>query len=118
MTGVQTCALPICRVASRGVVLDYPSATSLALVQSLARKVLHPFKLSSEPYRVFLDGHIRTELEAHGFHIVSVHRQFVLPIALHKTVGSRRFTESTERWLARVGLLRCGSPVTIYAERG
>jgi hypothetical protein len=42
----------------------------------------------------------------------------VLPIALHKAVGSRRFTETTERWLTRVGLLRLGSPVTIYAERG
>ena len=113
----RQCIGELCRVASRGVVLDYPSATSIALAQSLARKVLHPFGLSSEPYRVFLDSQIRRELDAHGFRIVSVHRQFVLPIALHKTVGSRRFTETTERWLARVGLLRFGSPVTIYAER-
>ena len=114
----RQCVRELCRVASRGLVLDYPSATSTALVQSLSRKLLHPLGFSSEPYRVFLDRQIRRELDAHGFRIRSIHRQFVLPIALHKTIGSRPFTETSERWLARIGLLRFGSPVTIYAERG
>jgi ubiquinone/menaquinone biosynthesis C-methylase UbiE len=115
----RQCIGELCRVASHGVVLDYPSATSTALMQSLARKVLHPFGLSSEPYRVFIDAQIRRELEAHGFRITAVHRQFVLPIAVHKTIGSRRFTTASEQWLARAGLLRLfGSPVTVYAERG
>jgi ubiquinone/menaquinone biosynthesis C-methylase UbiE len=113
----RQCIGELCRVANRAVVLDYPSATSTAIVQSLARKLCYPFGLSSEPYRAFLDRQIRGELEAHGFRIESIHRQFVLPIALHKTIGSRRFTEVSERWLARIGLLRCGSPVTVYAQR-
>jgi hypothetical protein len=47
-----------------------------------------------------------------------VQRQFVLPIALHKTVNSRRFTVNSEAFLERIGLLRvCGSPVTIVADR-
>ena len=37
---------------------------------------------------------------AHGFRIRSVHRQFVLPIALHKAIGSRRFT-TADRTRAR-----------------
>jgi ubiquinone/menaquinone biosynthesis C-methylase UbiE len=115
----RRCIAELCRVAGHGVVLDYPSATSTALVQSIARKLLHPFGLSSEPYRVFFDAQIRRELESHGFRITAVHRQFVLPIAMHKLVGSRRFTEVSERWLAHVGLLRVfGSPVTVFAERG
>ena len=57
-------------------------------------------------------------LERHGFRIVSMHRQFVLPIALHKAVGSPAFTRASEQVLARLGLLRIlGSPVTVYAER-
>jgi hypothetical protein len=41
-----------------------------------------------------------------------------LPIALHKAIGSRRFTISTERLLDRAGLLKLfGSPVTLVAER-
>lgn len=115
----KQCIGELCRVASHSVVLDYPSATSTALAQSIARKLLHPIGLASEPYRVFLDGQIRRELAAHGFRITRVHRQFVLPIAVHKTIGSRRFTERSEEWLARVGLLRLlGSPVTLCAQRG
>jgi hypothetical protein len=68
---------------------------------------------------VFLDRQIRRELASHGFRVTSVHRQFVLPIAVHKMIGSRRFTEVSEQWLARLGILRLvGSPVTVYAERG
>ncbi len=115
----RQCIGELCRVASHGVVLDYPSATSAALLQSIVRWVLHPIGRSSEPYRVFTDGQIRRELESHGFRITSIHRQFVLPIAVHKTIGSRAFTDRAERWLATLGLLRLfGSPVTVYAERG
>jgi hypothetical protein len=47
-----------------------------------------------------------------------VHRQFVLPIALHKAVGSLPVTRGLEGALAAVGLLRIlGSPVTVVAER-
>jgi hypothetical protein len=50
--------------------------------------------------------------------VVAVHRQFVLPIALHKRFGSRAATERIEAGLARTGLLRLlGSPVTVMAER-
>lgn len=115
----RQCIGELCRVADHAVVLDYPSARSVALLESIARRVLHPFKLAAEPYRVFLDGQIRRELARHGFRITATHRQFVLPIAVHKAVGSARFTTVAEQWLARVGLLRLfGSPVTIYAERG
>lgn len=115
----RQCIGELCRVSRRGVVLDYPSASSTALVQSLGRKALHAVGGQTEPYRVFLDGQVRQELSQHGFHIVATHRQFVLPIALHKAVGSPRFTRTSEQWLARLGLLRLlGSPVTVYAERG
>ncbi len=115
----RQCIAEICRVAGHAVVIDYPALCSAALVQSIGRKLLHPFGLSSEPYRVFTDAAIGGELRRHGFRIVDVHRQFVLPIAVHKTIGSPAFTERSERWLAQAGLLRLfGSPVTVYAERG
>jgi hypothetical protein len=42
----------------------------------------------------------------------------VSPIAIHKRIGSRAWTERVEGTLARAGLLRLfGSPVTILAER-
>jgi ubiquinone/menaquinone biosynthesis C-methylase UbiE len=115
----RQCIAELCRVARHAIVLDYPSATSSALTQSVARRGLHAIGRPTEPYRVFLDAQVRQEIEQHGFRVRAIHRQFVLPIALHKAIGSAGFTQTSERWLARAGLLRLfGSPVTVYAERG
>jgi ubiquinone/menaquinone biosynthesis C-methylase UbiE len=114
----KDCVAELCRVAGRAVVVDYPSARSVALCQSLGRKVLHSVGASTEPYRVLADGPVERAFNDNGFRIRAVHRQFVLPIALHKALGSRRFTERSERVLERAGLLKVfGSPVTILAER-
>lgn len=114
----RECVAELCRVASRGVLIDYPASMSTAAVQSLTRKMLYPFGLSAEPYRVFTDRQIAAAFTEHGFRITSVHRQFVLPIAIHKLVGSPGFTRTSERVLAGLGLLNAfGSPVTVYAER-
>jgi hypothetical protein len=57
-------------------------------------------------------------VEDAGFRIERVHKQFVLPIALHKALGSRGCTVAVEKALAAVGLLRLlGSPVTVVAVR-
>jgi hypothetical protein len=57
-------------------------------------------------------------LEANGFRIAGEHRQFVLPIALHKRIGSVTATERLEGMLATIGLHKLiGSPVTVVAER-
>lgn len=114
----RDCVAELCRVAARGVLIDYPAALSTAAVQSLARKLLYPIGLSAEPYRVFTDHQIASAFASHGFRITSIHRQFVLPIAIHKVVGSPGFTRTSEGMLARLGLLTAfGSPVTVYAER-
>lgn len=108
----------LCRVAGRLVIFDYPSSRSIALVQSLGRRVAHRFGAKSEPYRVFSDREIAKALDACGFRVRSAHRQFVLPIALHKAIGSRKFTTRVEAILDRAGLLEIfGSPVTLAAER-
>ena len=53
-----------------------------------------------------------------GYRVRAVHRQFVLPIAVHKALGSRGFTLGIEQLFEHIGLLRVlGSPVTIVAER-
>lgn len=114
----RRCIAELCRVADRIVILDYPSAFSLAAAQAAWRRVLQRAGVRTEAYRVFTDRAVQRELEAAGFTVRSLHRQFVLPIALHKAIGSRRFTKAAEGALDRVGLLRLvGSPVTLVAER-
>jgi len=112
------CLSELCRVAERLVIFDYPAAASAAALESASRRVLHTFRVRTEAYRVFSDRAIRAALDENGYRVRSVHRQFVLPIAFHKLVGSRRFTLWIERFLDRLGLLkRFGSPVTLVAER-
>jgi ubiquinone/menaquinone biosynthesis C-methylase UbiE len=114
----RRCVGELCRVARHQVVVDFPALPSAAALQVVARRVIQAFGRNVETYRAFWPRTIAREFERHGFRVCGVHRQFVLPIALHKLIGSRGFTGAVERALAAGGLLRlAGSPVTIVAER-
>jgi 2-polyprenyl-3-methyl-5-hydroxy-6-metoxy-1,4-benzoquinol methylase len=109
----------LCRVAADRVVFDYPARWSAAAVQAAVRRVTHLLNPKVEAYRVFSPREIARVLAARGFIVVDEHRQFVLPIALHKRLGSEAWTRRVERGLERIGLMRrVGSPVTVVAERG
>ena len=108
----------LCRVSKDRVVFDYPALSSAAALQSAARRVAHRFGARVEAYRVFTDRAFREALRANGFRIEHAHRQFVLPIAFHKLIGSARATSAIEGALGSVGLRSLlGSPVTIVARR-
>jgi ubiquinone/menaquinone biosynthesis C-methylase UbiE len=108
----------LCRVADGRVVFDYPSLFSAAAIQAATRRVTHLINASVEAYHVFSPAGIARVLRGEGFRVVAEHRQFVLPIALHKRVNSETWTRRVEGAMARTGLLRVfGSPVTIVAER-
>jgi ubiquinone/menaquinone biosynthesis C-methylase UbiE len=114
----RTCVGELCRVADRLVVIDFPSRSSAAAIQSAGRRIAQAAGIRTEAYRVFSSRDITDALAEHGFQVRSLHRQFVLPIALHKAVGSRSATVAVEALLARAGLHdRFGSPVTVVAER-
>jgi ubiquinone/menaquinone biosynthesis C-methylase UbiE len=114
----KRCVAELCRVAERLVIVDYPSATSVALFESLARRAMYAAGMKTQPYRVFTHRQITDAFERNGFRIRSVHRQFVLPIAIHKAIRSRKFTLWSENLLDHSGLLKpFGSPVTLVAER-
>jgi SAM-dependent methyltransferase len=108
----------LCRVSSRHVVFDYPSLWSAAALQAGTRRLAHTVNRSVEAYRVFSPRAVSRALETQGFRPAGDHRQFVLPIALHKLVNSEAWTRRVEGVMDRAGLMRLfGSPVTIVAER-
>jgi len=108
----------LCRVAQTRVVFDYPSLWSAAALQSVIRRVGHAIDPAVEAYRVFPARAIARVLREAGFEVIGEHRQFVLPIALHKRVNSEAWTRRVEGIMARTGLLGLfGSPVTLVAER-
>ena len=45
----KRCVAELCRVAERLVIVDYPSAMSVALLESLTRKVTHALGAKTEP---------------------------------------------------------------------
>ena len=108
----------LCRIADGRVVFDYPALSSAAALQAVTRHLAAAAGSRVEAYRVFSDRAVRAVLSTHGFRVVDAHREFVLPIAFHKRIGSAALTAGVERALARVGLRSMlGSPVTIVAER-
>jgi len=108
----------LCRVAGERVVFDYPALASAAAIQAVTRHAAHAVGARVEAYRVFSDRSVEDVLGRAGFRVVDRHRQFVLPIALHKRLGSVAATERIEGALARLGLRSLvGSPVTLVAER-
>ena len=108
----------LCRVSSGRVVFDYPSLFSAAAIQAAARRAGQMIKPSIEAYRVFAPSTVARVLRAEGYEVTGAHRQFVLPIALHKRVNSEAWTRRVEELMERTGLMRLlGSPVTIAAQR-
>lgn len=108
----------LCRVARHRVLFDYPALMSAAALQSAARRLANIAGARTEAYRVFADRAVRATLRANGFAVRRVDRQFVLPIALHKRIGSAGVTETIEGVCRKTGLnWMLGSPVTVMAER-
>lgn len=108
----------LCRVARTTVIVDFPSARSFAALESGARRLARRAGRQVEAYRVLSEREVRRELEAHGFAVDLVRRQFVLPIAAHKAINRLGLTRRVEGTLAALGLLRlAGSPVTLVARR-
>ena len=67
---------------------DYPALSSAAALQAVTRHVAHALGAPVEAYRVFSRRSIEMALGASGFRLRDTHRQFVLPIALHKRLNS------------------------------
>ena len=108
----------LCRVTRRRLVFDYPALASAAALQVIWRRAALSMGRKVEAYRVFRAADVTRVLNSHGFEVESTHKQFVVPIALHKAFGSAGLTRRVEGVLAGAGLLRlAGSPVTIAAKR-
>ena len=94
LAAVRRRALPrVARARRRSTI---PSLASAAALQSGGpSRRARPSAARTEPYRVFRDATIARALRARTASASSlVHRQFVLPIALHKAIGSRRLHAS------------------------
>ncbi len=96
----RQCVAELCRVARWRVVVDFPALGSVAALESGVRRVRQRLGQPVEAYRVLAERDVRAAFAAHGFRVVIVRRQFVLPINLHKTtrLDWRPPAPSNARW--------------------
>jgi len=107
----------LARVARRAVVIDYPTRRSVNAVSSLLFGLKKGVEGDTRPFRVFRDAEIRGAFAASGF-IPSARRpQFLLPMALHRAMGTATASRVLEGAARVGGLTRAlGSPVILRLE--
>ena len=90
----RRCIGELCRVRAIASSSTIRRSRSAAAIQAVGAACGRLAGWNVEAYRVFRHAAIARELASHGFTVRGVHRQFVLPIALHKLIGSRAATRT------------------------
>ncbi|HWN43660.1 MAG TPA: class I SAM-dependent methyltransferase [Thermoanaerobaculia bacterium] len=108
----------LCRVASRAVIVDFSDSRSFNKLYG----PLFPWKKAVEgdtrTFHIFKPGEIAAEAARHGFGRPAERREFFLPMVVHRTLGSGRFSRMSERVSSALGLTRwLGSPIVLRIER-
>jgi SAM-dependent methyltransferase len=108
----------LCRVASRAVIVDYPTSRSVNALAGLLFSLKKDVESDTRPFQVFDDGDVRKAFGAAGYRQTGRLGEFVLPMALHRGLGRARLSRAAEGALGALGLARLfGSPVILRAER-
>jgi SAM-dependent methyltransferase len=108
----------LCRVASRSVILDYPSLRSANIVGSRFFNFKKGIELNTRRFMTFSPRQVHAAFATHGFVVGAEQPQFLIPMVLHRLANRSVLSRAAEvpgRWL---GLTRWfGSPVIVRADR-
>jgi ubiquinone/menaquinone biosynthesis C-methylase UbiE len=108
----------LCRVASRSVVLDYPSARSANLLSSRLFQLKRAIELNTREFMLFTPSEIHSAFSKHGFIVRKERPQFLLPMVLHRWANRSVLSRVAEAPGRLLGLTRCfGSPIIVRADR-
>ncbi len=108
----------LCRAARDCVVVDYPSLHSLNRFADRMFAFKQEVEGDTRPFAVYEPREIRRAFQAEGFRLDEAHPQFLLPMALYRSLGSARFARALEGTGRITGLTRLlGSPVIAMARR-
>lgn len=108
----------LCRLAARGVVVDYPTRRSVNALAGPLFEAKKGVEGNTRPFAVFRDAEIEGAFEANGFRATARRPQFFLPMALHRAHGSGGLARALEVVPRATRLTQAlGSPVILRAER-
>lgn len=114
----QTVVTEMCRVAREAVLIDYPSRHSLNAIAPMLFSMKKRFEGNTRAFALFNKREISQPFLASGFGCISEAKQFCLPMALHRMLGSSPVAGWLEDFSGHIGLTRkFGSPVILLATR-
>ena len=112
----------MCRVSKKSVVLDFPPLVGHGGIGSLIRNIINPFLSENshhrQKYSSFTLSEVVKEFQKNDFVVTRTHRQYFLPVGLHRIVDRPDLSMSIERLFRGLGLVTLfGAPVTVKAVR-
>lgn len=108
----------LCRVADRAMILDYSDSCSFNQLYGPLFAWKKAIEKNTRTFHIFKPGRIAAEAVRHGFGNPVEHRQFFLPMVVHRALKSGRFSRVSERVSSALGLTRrLGSPIVLRVKR-
>jgi SAM-dependent methyltransferase len=105
---------------SRGqLLIDFAPRASWNVLTPVLLRVKHRIEGNTRPYFCYFAGRLQRALRDLGLPNTTLHKQFFLPMGMHRLVNRRTIStllEGTCRWLGFTRLW--GSPVLLLADRG
>lgn len=102
----------LCRVARLRVIIDYPASQSVNAIAPMLFSAKKKLEGNTRTWRSFTHAEIQDAFVRQGFALAGLHKQFFLPMALHRALRLVPLSALLERACRLTGLTRAfGSPV-------
>jgi hypothetical protein len=114
----QTYVKEMCRVATRRVVVDYPTLRSFNVLTESLYHLKKGVESNTRPYRIFKEADLVAAFAAEGFRPVVRVGQYFFPMAVHRGLKQPGLSRLMEKLAGLLGLQYLfGSPVIAAFER-
>lgn len=105
----------LCRVAKKGVIVDYPKLISANLLTPIFFTAKKYFEKNTRPYKIFTEHSIREAFRKSGYKQSYLQTQFLFPMVLHRMLKSPEISNRIEMIPKFLGLTKIfGSPAIAY----
>lgn len=102
----------LCRTAKHRIIIDYPTSQSLNSIAPVLFSAKKRLEGNTRTWRSFTHDEVKEAFAGYGFALNNLHKQFFLPMALHRTLHIAPLSRALEGICRGLGLTRAyGSPV-------
>lgn len=117
VTDIRGMLREMCRVSTKQVLFDFASSRSFNCIAPLFFPLKKRIERNTRQFFYYSLPTIAQHLEAVGYQVQGIRKQYFLPMAVHRLLNKPRATELMELFFKKTGLTRAyGSPVILLAE--